>query len=89
MNPVFLQRETGFFFVLGPGKRLIFPAPLGNRSAESWVKNKAKLKIKIKADPSKIRRVWKLKPVQKVQTSNRRARLSRIREREARDEAGR
>ncbi len=53
------------------------------------MKAKKKFKIKIKADPSKLRRVWKVKPVQKVRPSDRRARLSRIRERESRDEDGR
>ncbi|MGH7740269.1 MAG: hypothetical protein ACREL1_09005 [bacterium] len=45
-----------------------------------------KIKIKVKARPEKLRRIWKVKPMVRVKPSDRKVRLGRIREREARDD---
>ncbi len=50
------------------------------------MKAQNKLKIKISASTAKIRKVWKLKPVPRVKTSDKAKLRDRVRAQELRDE---
>jgi hypothetical protein len=56
-----------------------------NKAGVTSMKAKNKLKIKIAGRPPKIRRVWKLKPVARVKTSDKAQLSDRIHARELRE----